>query len=465
MSGDGPEAAASLLGMDNLTRFLRIWGAPCAAAVFFTLWCIGEAGRMGGSFLVWPGAPTLTALTLAIGLAAVAPLASLVLAVLLAVALLVHLVGPLSSDWAIYLGVGYALFFASLNPKTRAWHGPAAALVFSGTFAFLMVSRQYGSGVGWLGVLGVARPTMFAYWLMVSGLLLVIMLLCWLPGMALRLREERGWLTGARLKAEESLRHAEIDLVVEQERNRIARDLHDVLGHSLAVIAAQADGSRYLGKDQPKPVLNALENIAVAARRALADAQRVIDGVREDSLERAPQPGLADLDTLIAQMQAGQLSIERTESGAPVELETGQQLAVYRIVQEALTNALRHGGRGTAVMIHLDWSGPGLALQIGSRGAAPESGAAGGPGVGAVSGSAASDSGEPGGQPERIGRGIPGMRERANLAGGWLTAGPDGADFRVTAFIPYSAAAVSPVVASAALPAGEPALALGRAGE
>lgn len=101
-------------------------------------------------------------------------------------------------------------------------------------------------------------------------------------------------------------------------------------------------------------------------------------------------------------------------------------MAVFRIVQECLTNALKHGGRGTDVRLHLDWSGPGLTLHAASAAAAVGHG----------------DDGVP--EPVRVGRGLPGMRERAHLAGGWLTAGPDGEHFRVTVFIPYSTRGNSP---------------------
>ncbi|WP_062007819.1 MULTISPECIES: sensor histidine kinase [Arthrobacter] len=118
-------------------------------------------------------------------------------------------------------------------------------------------------------------------------------------------------------------------------------------------------------------------------------------------------------------MQQGSLRIAHSESGTPMELTTGAQVAVFRIVQECLTHALKHSGLGTAARVHFDWRGPGLTLHISSdvpavttsgQGAAPET---------------------------RTGRGIAGMRERAHLAGGWLTAGPDGTQFRVTFFIPY----------------------------
>jgi hypothetical protein len=109
------------------------------------------------------------------------------------------------------------------------------------------------------------------------------------------------------------MKEAEVDLIIEQERTHIARDLHDILAHSLAVIAAQADGTRYLGSDQPKAVLNAVENIASSARSALVDAQPIIEGVRDDGMV-APQPRLGDVAPLVERMRQGPWSSQRVSN-------------------------------------------------------------------------------------------------------------------------------------------------------
>jgi signal transduction histidine kinase len=281
-----------------------------------------------------------------------------------------------------------------------------------------MLSWRYGAGVGWFQPMYNGDKAMFtSFGLQLFVFLLLIAGACAAVGLLLALFQERGTLFRSRELARNTLKETEIDLIVEQERTRIARDLHDVLAHSLAVIAAQADGTRYLSQDQPPAVLNALDTIARSARSALVDAQRVIEHVRGDGMV-TPQPRLSDIQALIETMQRGSLKIQSSESGTPVELSTGQQVAVFRIVQECLTNALKHGGRGTEVRLHLDWSGPGLTLHVASVVAASQDQADDAP-------------------PHRIGRGLPGMRERAHLAGGWLTAGPDGDHFRVTVFIPY----------------------------
>ncbi len=417
-------AVDSLTGMERTLRVVRHWGAPAAAAIFFVLWCVGEAGRMGPwPGFYWPGLIPLLVMTAVIATATWKPYFSLGLTAALLIGQLVHIVpAMLSNHWAIYLGSFVSLGFVMWtgNKKQRIF-AVTANVLFAVVMTFMMISWRYSSGVGWFIPLhhGDAFALRHYGWQLLSVLLLVAAA-CGTLGILLALYEDRQTLSKAQIVTQASLKETEIELIVEQERTRIARDLHDVLAHSLAVIAAQADGTRYLSKGQPKPVLDALENIAVSARRALVDAQRVIEGVREDGLA-TPQPLISDIVPLMERMRQGNLKIQHSESGFPVELGAGQQLAVFRIVQECLTNALKHGGRGTAVRVHFDWSGPGLTLHASST----------------LPASVPLGETDAGHAKERYGRGIPGMRERAHLAGGWLTVGPDGEQFRVTAFLPY----------------------------
>ena len=133
---------------------------------------------------------------------------------------------------------------------------------------------------------------------------------------------------------------AERSVVVEQERNRLARDMHDVVAHSLAVVIAQADGARYT-KD-PIASADALATISATAREALTDVRLLLGQLRH-SQEAGPQPRVADLERLIDQVRDAGLTITVDEVGDRPELHASQALAVYRILQEALTNALRHG--------------------------------------------------------------------------------------------------------------------------
>lgn len=426
-------AVDMVTGMGSVLNFVRRWGAPVAAVIFFSLWCVAEAGRMGGSWLAWSGNWPLALMTLAIAAAAWNPLVSLGFTVALLAGQLSHTLPPMASNhWAIYLGSFVALGFILWTAPPRIRYLAAATNVLAaGVMAFLMLSWRYGDGVGWYPPAYAGdRWRLQDYGWQLFALLLLIAGACAAVGLLLALYQERGSLFRASELAQNRLKETEVDLIVEQERTRIARDLHDVLAHSLAVIAAQADGTRYVSKDQPKAVLNALDTIARSARSALVDAQRVIEGVRDDGMA-TPQPGLSDIPALIEGMQRGSLKIRTTQSGTPVELSTGQQVAVFRIVQECLTNALKHGGRGTDARLHFDWSGPGLTLHASSA-------------VSPAGDEDAEDSGEP-----RVGRGLPGMRERAYLAGGWLTAGLDGEEFRVTVFIPYTTRGTRPGDAAA----------------
>jgi signal transduction histidine kinase len=202
---------------------------------------------------------------------------------------------------------------------------------------------------------------------------------------------------------------------LEQERNRVARDVHDIVAHSLAVVIAQADGARYGAKNVPAPVVEALENIASTARGALTDV-RVLLGELRHNQEQGPQPGMNDLDALVRGFRDSGLEVEWNSYGKAVELTDAPALAVYRIVQEGLTNALRHGDRGQPVELVFDWGSTSLAVIVTNgipRGTTVPANAAG--------------------------HGIPGMRERATLAGGELEAS-DGTNgrFRVRATIPFT---------------------------
>jgi signal transduction histidine kinase len=189
------------------------------------------------------------------------------------------------------------------------------------------------------------------------------------------------------------------------------------MAHSLSVILAQADGARLLAEERPAAVAPSLATIASTARSSLTEVRVLIE-----TLVGAPagrdHPGMEELDDLVDRMQASGLDIAVERFGEPAELTAAQQLAVYRIVQEGLTNALKHAGSGATARLALDQRADGVAISLASR---PARGAAA-----EAEGNAA-------------GRGLVGMRERARLAGGWLDAGPDDDNpggYLVTAYIP-----------------------------
>jgi len=240
--------------------------------------------------------------------------------------------------------------------------------------------------VGFISIVGLASA-------------LAVLGLSWTLGLLLRTRDTA-------VESRRKQKAAEREIVIEQERNRIARDMHDVVAHSLAVVIAQSDGGRYaidpIQKDE------ALATISSTAREALADVRLLLGQLRHNQ-DAGPQPMLADLDRLIDQLRASGLTIRFEQRGQPVVLPAGQQLAVYRIVQEALTNALRHGNTAEPVDVLIMWSSDAVAL--------------------AISNSATE-------APGPAGHGLTGMRERAILVGGTFAAAPDSDRFVVDARIP-----------------------------
>ncbi|GAA5093237.1 sensor histidine kinase [Microbacterium yannicii] len=214
----------------------------------------------------------------------------------------------------------------------------------------------------------------------------------------------------------EAQRRAEAETVAEQERVRIARDMHDVVAHSLAVVIAQADGARYAAAADPAVATDALATISSTARSALADVRLLLGQLRHQQGD-GPQPTIADLEELYAQVRAAGVELrvdvdpvpQRTSaSGEP---PAAVQLAVYRILQEALTNALRHGAPGGPVDVRLAWLPDRVELDV-------------------------SNPMLPGTPPGRFGHGLIGMRERAQLAGGRLDAAHEFGAFTVRAHIP-----------------------------
>ena len=243
----------------------------------------------------------------------------------------------------------------------------------------------------------------------------------------------------------------ERELAAADERSHIAREMHDIVAHSLQVVISQADGARYAAAAKPALAVTALETIGQTGRSALADMRQLlgvlretgetvagVPGVTDDDARRPasvvaspdgrgtrlppgrrPQPRLADLPALVETMRLSGLEVSLLETDTPRRaLPAGGELAAYRIVQEALTNTLRHGGPDADAFVTLAWTARGLDLQIDDDGR----GAAADP---ATRGS---------------GQGLRGAAERTALFGGTLETGPRvGTGYRVSAHLPYSA--------------------------
>ncbi|MDJ0394026.1 histidine kinase [Rhodococcus sp. G-MC3] len=200
------------------------------------------------------------------------------------------------------------------------------------------------------------------------------------------------------------------EIAIEHERNRIARDMHDIVAHSLAVVIAQADGARYARAAEPESVEAALSTIASTARDALRDVRGVLAQLRHNG-DDVPASQSQDLGTLVERMRTAGLHIDLKITGDPSTLGVGGQLTLFRIAQEALTNALRHGDSSQPVRVELTSESHQSTLRIRNR-------------------VRSDDADNPGGH------GLIGMRERAVLSGGSLTAGQDEGVWTLVARIP-----------------------------
>jgi signal transduction histidine kinase len=207
----------------------------------------------------------------------------------------------------------------------------------------------------------------------------------------------------------------------DEERLRIARELHDVLAHSISLINVQSGVALHLLDDRPEQARTALSAINEASADALREVRSVLGVLRGDgeAPPRSPTAGLDSLDELVARAGAAGVTVAVHVEGERRSLPTSVDLAAFRIVQESVTNSLRHAG-ASEVTVHLGYAPDALTVQVDDDGSAP--------------------SAEPGS--DGGGSGIPGMRGRATALGGELEAGPGpGGGFRVRARLPLEDAA------------------------
>lgn len=213
----------------------------------------------------------------------------------------------------------------------------------------------------------------------------------------------------------------ERELAAADERARIAREMHDIVAHSLSVIITQADGARYASAADPAVTPRTLATIAETGRSSLREMRRILGVLRDDGqAETTPLPTLADLDELVATVRLSGLdvTVDTTGTPAPQRLSAGAQLVVYRVVQEALTNVLKHAGGTPHARVALDWGADTLGITVIDDGR----------GVTRVDLTGLAGARQ----------GLRGMRERIELFDGALEAGPrPGGGFRVRATLPY----------------------------
>jgi signal transduction histidine kinase len=283
-------------------------------------------------------------------------------------------------------------------------------------------ASRAGLAVGLLGaLLAAVRYWNFGVSASVAPIALAIgisVVAAWALGNLRRARLQQLASLEERAQLLELERDQEMRLAATTERARIARELHDVVAHSLSVVIAQADGGRYAGKGDPAAATEALEAIAATGRQALTDMRSLLGVLREGGGEEyAPQPDVAAIPALVEDVRASGLDVDLVVDGEPQPLPAGPQLAAYRIVQESLTNVLKHAGPASRAWVRLQWRPDALELSVLDDGR------------GASAAMVSSDGN---------GQGLRGMRERAQLHRGRLEAGPrHGGGFGVHAALPY----------------------------
>ncbi|MGP9022259.1 histidine kinase [Streptomyces sp. BR1] len=307
----------------------------------------------------------------------------------------------------LYLGAGYP-------------YGPILIAVAVGCFAAIVAGQRRAAwaavGMLWLGHLLVAhwlyrwlppqgdRAAPWGQELVVTAWVLAVLAVAEL----MRVRREQ-WARAGAERAAANRRRAD------EERLRIAQELHDVLAHSISVINVQAGVGLALLDSDPEQARTALTTIKSASKEALGEVRQVLDTLRTPGdAPRSPAPGLDRLPELVEQAAAAGLTVETETTGVRKNLPPGADLAAFRIVQEALTNVVRHSGSRTARVL-VGYTPGALELRVDDDGPATP--------------------GDAGGS----GNGLIGMRERAAALGGTIEAGPrpDGG-FRVVARLPLT---------------------------
>lgn len=308
------------------------------------------------------------------------------------------LVGPLG-----YLVVAYEAYFisAKLTLRRKLW----LTLLLLGSFFAMVWATCYNAGTTGVGV-DFRTAEFWLFWGLIILLTAVTVALMWLTGRYSLRRDQ----------AVEALA-ARAELATVSERNRIARELHDIVAHSLTVVIAQADGGRYAGRKDPDKAIEALDTIAARGRSALTQMRELLSVLHEDApspRSTTVTPGVAGVPDLVEDAKRNGVQVELHVTGEPHQLDEVRDLSVYRIVQESLTNVLKHAGSVPA-QVRLEWEPAQVTISVDNA-----------PGDEQIEGS---------------GRGLTGIRQRVAIHGGeakWGASAVYPGGWNVTATVPFA---------------------------
>ena len=193
----------------------------------------------------------------------------------------------------------------------------------------------------------------------ILAVIALVFLVLWLTARGRLRRIDRDWTGSERTRIE-----LELSLAEQTGRLAIIRDLQDVAVHGISRLVSHAEGARYTAESDPSSAVRVVGGVADAGRDALADMRRVLTVAREGEALASPQPGLQSAKNLFRVMRDAGLEIVFEETGTRYELRPGAELAIYRILQAALSNSLKHGDRGTEAKVSFVWTGDGLQLTV-----------------------------------------------------------------------------------------------------
>ena len=302
-----------------------------------------------------------------------------------------------------YLVVAYEAYFisAKLTLRRKLW----LTLLLLGSFFAMVWATCYNAGTTGVGV-DFRTAEFWLFWGLIVLLTVLTVALMWLTGRYSLRRDQ----------AVEALA-ARAELATVSERNRIARELHDIVAHSLTVVIAQADGGRYAGRKDPDKAIEALDTIAARGRSALTQMRELLSVLHEDApspRSTSVTPGVAGVPDLVADAKRSGVQVELHVTGEPRQLDEVRDLSVYRIVQESLTNVLKHAGSVPA-QVRLEWEPAQVTISVDNA-----------PGDEQIEGS---------------GRGLTGIRQRVAIHGGqakWGASAVYPGGWNVTATVPFA---------------------------